>query len=576
MLLRPVRIARESGGAGAGRETETETSQQRRQTDRKFLGGDRSRSSIGLALWLTAFSLYAVSGPGHSSFGDGYLLFVTARSLLDRGTLAIDPVPGAGNAPQRHGAGGRAYAIFAPGLAFAEIPMIALGRTMPSTLQPRASGESLDPLVRDEFWAVLTNAWVSATTVVIVYLCGMALGFSPRVSLANALLLAAASPLWCYARTDSTEALQSMLLAGATLVAFRCARRPSAAHSASVGVLLGLAIVAKLANAALVPWYVYYCARTAGRWREALRYSALLLASVCAALLLEGACNLARFGSAFDTGYRIAPHFLSEPLLSGIAILLFSPAVGLVFFYPMILLLPVGARTLMKTDPSVVVLVAGVFASVLALYATNWAYWQFAWGPRLLLPAIPLLSIFLLPMLSKRSPRLRTLIVVTAMLGTSVQLVVAGSSWWHQVSAVQRSVQYRTPREMYLDPRMAPLRIGAWWLDVILAEHVRGTAHAALVLKHPPWEAAFPWRPDASAQALWNLRGLDLWAAPSSWRMPYRPIGRTSAGLAPIPSSPTLAIVLATILVISAAALGHEARRLRAAADGCQSGKDVP
>ena len=536
-----------------------------------------ARSRTGLALWLLLFSFYALTGSGHSGFGDGYLLFRTARSLLDDGSFAIEPVPGAGNLAQRVGVDGRAYAIFAPGLAFADMPMIVLGRHLPRFLQPQARGEPSEPLQRDEFWCSFTNAWVGATTVVLVWLCGVALGFTGGIPLANALLLAVASPLWCYARTDSSEALQGMLLTGATLALLgeAAGSRPRVCFVA--GMFLGLAILTKLANALLVPWYVLYVG-SGGRASGARARSCFaLVAPSVAAVLLYGMYDAMRFGSPIDVGYTKGMSFFGEPLASGSAMLLISASSGLLVFWPATPLLLLGAGWFVRTRERTAILVFGILATLLLVYATNWAFWQFAWGPRYLVPAIPLLALLLLPVLSRPALLVRVATILTVVLGTGVQAITAGASWWHQVLPVYRAVRHEDIRDLLRDPRIAPLRVGAWWIGVVTAEHLDGPAHASLRLLHPPWEDRFPWRrPETTLQALWDVRGLDVWAAPSSWRMPYRPIGKTSAPLTPIASSSPLRILLAITTMIGGvalAALTREARRM--SIDPCQSLPDV-
>jgi len=524
-----------------------------------------------IALGLASFAFYCLTGSGHSSFGDGYLLFHTARSLLDRGGFAIDPVTGVGRAAQRVGREGQTFAIFAPAYAFAEIPAIVAGRRLPAALQPKALGEAVDDLRRDEFWAMFTNSWVAAATVAFVYLSGLALHFSPGASLTNAGLLAVASPLWCFARTDASEALQALFLVAAAYALIGADHRSWRLFAG--GTLLAAAVLAKLANAALAPLYLVFCAARYGRRRFDVRDCLAVILPVTAAVLLYGGYDALRFGSVWDTGYDLPALLFGESRARGVWTLVASPSNGIVFFWPLSLLVPLGAGPIWRSDPRLAFIAVATPIVLLLVYAGNWGSWQFAWGPRFLVPAIPLLSLLLLPVLSSRSRVLRVAVVAGGVLGLGVELITVSVSWWHQVFVVWRSVQRDNPLQAFLDPRLAPLRIGWWWLRIVLAEHLIGYPHAALVLREPPWRAAFPWRDtETLLPRLWNLRGLDLWAAPTGWRMPYRPITRLDEGISPIASSPLLAVVF---LVVFAVALGALLRELRQAA-ACESADDVP
>jgi len=519
---------------------------------------------VAIALWVASFFFYCLTGTGHSSFGDGYLLFRTARSLLDHASFAIEPVPGAGKGAQRIGRDGRTFAIFGPAHVFAEIPAIALGRRLPEAFQPTSLGEPVDDLQRDEFWAVLTNSWIAATIVSVVYLSGLALRFSPAASLTNAALLAVASPLWCFARTDGTEALQALFLVAAAYALIGVDERT--APRLIAGICLAGAVFAKLANAALAPLYLVFWARRSARMLA-------LLLPVGAGLLLYGVYDAVRFGSPWDTGYHLRANLLGESRVRGAWSLVVSPSCGLVFFWPLSLLMPFGVRAVWNRDPRLAFLAGATPIALLLLYSGSWAFWQFAWGPRYLIPAVPLLSLFLLPVVSSRRRVHRAAVVAGGVLGVGVGMIAASVSWWHQVLAVYMSVQRASPLDAFRDARLAPLRIGGWWLRIIFSEHLAGHADAALLVMTPPWRTAFPWNDsETTLTRLWNLRGLDLWAVPTSWRMPYRPVGRGVEGLAPIASNTLLAVALFVLFALALCALVREIRRAAA----CESPDDVP
>lgn len=487
-----------------------------------------------VSLWASLACFYALTGAGHSGFVDGYLLFLTARSIVEEHTVSIPPQAAMGRLT-RVGTDGRLYGVFFPALALAHLPALAAARLLPG-VQPEAAGRTLDPLVRDEFWAQFTNAWVMATTATVLFCCGVALGFSTRASLCVVLLAAVAGPLWAYSRIDSTEALQSLSLVGAAYFVIR-------GRWLAVGAMLALVILTKPTNVILVPWFLITCWTEAGRARRIA--TARAVGPVIASLLAVGLYDQVRFGSPLDVGYSVGPSMLTHDPIDGAAVLLLSPSYGLLFFWPASALAIVGAVSFGRKFPREALLIGGVFLTLLAVYAPFRYYWGTCWGPRYLIPAVPLLALFLLPLATKPRGWLLAMIVASAVLGVAVQGIAVGSSYWQQVIGVTRHLAYPGRERFHRDPRVSPLRLGAWWVRAAVVRHVRSEERALDEIRHPPWNSAFPWRdPSAAVADLAGLRGLDLWAAPAGWRMPYRSIRREPTGFL-IPSSPPLRVLLA-------------------------------
>src|SRR3989442_256562 len=77
---------------------------------------------------------------------------------------------------------------------------------------------------------------------------------------------------------------------------------------------------------------------------------------------------------------------------------LFSLGHGLLGFCPGFALLPGVAREFGRRFPAEALLIGAVSLSVLAVYSKWWAYWGMSWGPRFLVPTLPLLGLVLLPL----------------------------------------------------------------------------------------------------------------------------------------------------------------------------------
>lgn len=209
-----------------------------------------------------------------------------------------------------------------------------------------------------------------------------------------------ATPLWAYAGSDFSEPLQAALVALALAAIGTYREAPSRRRALVAGLLAGsLPLVKSLLWIVAVPLLAVAlrprAARAAkppksGRGRRAASapsfFPALALgAAVPAALWL--AFELIRFGGPFG-GYP--GEDFSYPFLTGLLRLTLLPNKGLLVYAPFVLLAIPGFLALRRRDPA---LALGAGAAALAVLASASAWWawdgQAAWGPRLVLPALP-------------------------------------------------------------------------------------------------------------------------------------------------------------------------------------------
>ena len=481
----------------------------------------RGRARVAAFIWLFTLAFYALTGPGHSSSNDGMLIFLTARNLFHRGQLSIPFVYGTDQL-RRPGLDGKLYAKFGPGLVIADLPMLVVARVAGHfhLLRDPTTGAEPTSLRQDEFWVQLTDAWIVASLVALLFmLCGT-LGASVRASLAVALLVGLASPLWLYARLDATEGLQSLGLTGAVYFLFRGLHAPDGrTRDVAAGSCYAIAVVTKVFNVLLLPAFLLFYGITARR-RRSWRALIAFLSPVGVALLVIAAYNFIRFGSPFDTGYDLSDERFSHSLFSGAASMIFSPCYGLIVFWPGVLLAVTGARRQLARFPAESVLVLAIFATLLCAYGMWWAYQGFYYAPRFIVPAIPLLAIFTLPVATSGTRRATTAFAVLFFLGFCVQALAATTSHWQQiVHGIFWSIECKTTEDCVDDPHIAPLRVATWYLRALYWRD-RAPGHTVSLLRDPPWQDAVPWRnPDEAVTKLEATLGVDFWAAPDRWRL---------------------------------------------------------
>ena len=220
-----------------------------------------------------------------------------------------------------------------------------------------------------------------ALTLLAAIFAGMAareLGGGERIAV---LLTALGSPLAGYAAMEFSEPLQAAALAAA----FFCALRGS---GFAAGFAAGVAVLAKTSLLAVAPFALLpLLAR-----REQIRRAAFGAAGPLALWLIF---DIARFGRPL-AGY--GGERFSHPLFDGLWRLLVGVDKGMIWFFPTLLVciwIAVRKRDL-ATGAALF-----TFAALLVIAAKWWA-WHGAegWGPRLLVPAVPLLAAVAAPFIA--------------------------------------------------------------------------------------------------------------------------------------------------------------------------------
>lgn len=368
--------------------------------------GDPRRAAPWLFTGLTL--LWVGMTGGHVYSPDGVVMARVAESLVERGSLAV---PDAGYPPGflARGADGASYGKYGLGLSFAAVPGYLLGRSLaalaPSGVEAAFVGprflwyDAADAGTALRFFGVsLTNAPLAAATVTLLYLLALEAGLAARTALAAAAVAALASPLLVYGKSFFSEPLAGLGLVASAWALARWRRAPGPLPALAVGAGMGLALLAKVGHAVLLPplaLAAVLAARGAGVPRRRLAVEAALAGgAVAAALLLVAALNLARFGDPLETGYGAELGAFTAPWRTGLAGLLLSPGRGLLPYFPAALLALGAAAALPRAARWLAWLAGGSLLALLLLYG-RWHGWDggWCWGPRFLVPLLPLLAL---------------------------------------------------------------------------------------------------------------------------------------------------------------------------------------
>jgi hypothetical protein len=341
---------------------------------------------------------------GRTFFGyDGEMMYRVSESIVLRHSIQIvDPIYHT-NQP---------YAGYAIGLSLLMLPLVAMGAV--AFHDPRLLVTLLEPMV-------------TALTVVALNLVLVELGCSWRRSVAIAAAYAFGTLAWHYSSILFTEPVIGLCLVVAVLGILRYRRSGGIVWLAMAGGAAGVAVLVRWDSVLMVAGPVgLYALWVVGRAIESIRtrISRLVLFGLPITLAIgtDLTYDLLRFGQPLGGSYAADPLGFSTPLLKGIFGLLLSPGVGLFVYTPVLVMSIVAFPWFWKQWKVEAALLLVLFAVRLGFFARYWSWDGGAtWGPRFLVPLIPLLLVPLafLP----RDRRVEVATIALAALGVGIQLL---------------------------------------------------------------------------------------------------------------------------------------------------------
>ncbi len=374
-------------------------------------------------LLLAAYLLVYIPQPDSA---DGDAVLAVAAATLREGSPNINAVayadwllPMPASRMGAFGVDGALYAKKGPTPSLALLPLVALAEFVP-WLTTRATAMLLNPLV-------------TAATAVLLYTLIRRLGYRPAAALVTGLIYGLATMAAVYSKTLFGEPLAALLLLVAFMGMVDYHASGSARPALRAGIALGLLVGVNTAYVLFVPLgaLLTFGPALARRHRPPLRVLLAAALPVVAALALLALYNLARFGSLTEGGYHFAEgEGFTQPLLTGLYGLFLSPFRGLFWYNPVLLLALPGWLMLRRYAPTLAWCALALAAAQALLFASWWSWHGgIVWGPRFLLPVLPLFALALAPLVDaafKRGGRgLGVILLVFSALSLGVQALGA-------------------------------------------------------------------------------------------------------------------------------------------------------
>ncbi len=281
--------------------------------------------------------------------------------------------------------------------------------------------------------ALLTNAILTALTGSVLSCFLTALGFSRRTSIICSLIFGLGTLAWPYARLFFAEPSAAL---GLCLALYGCSlfHRAQSFRAASLcGLGLGIAIAAFSAGIIACPILggglvgsAIFSGPGQSRWERLWKATVGGLVGLAGPLIIVGVYNYLRFQSPWNTGWTLFIEQDFRPSLHiGLIGLLTSPARGLFVYSPVLALTLPGFPLGLRRHKFESVLTALVVTVYIGFYAT-WKNWHagWSWGPRYLIPLLPLMVIQMAAPWEKLQNRHFTACSVLATLLTAVSILV--------------------------------------------------------------------------------------------------------------------------------------------------------
>ena len=167
------------------------------------------------------------------------------------------------------------------------------------------------------------------------------------------------------------------------------------------GLFLGLSVFAHPTSVIFIPGFIVY-SLSFSKYRIEMVFIIFLIV-LGVVLFFVGFINFLKFGSFTEFGYGWMAELSTHVGFEGLIGLWVSPGAGLVFFFPIVILLPIALKDFYRRNRGLFFLTVYILMVTWLYFGTLWyagPYWQtttwsggLAWGPRYLIPLLPFLVI---------------------------------------------------------------------------------------------------------------------------------------------------------------------------------------
>jgi hypothetical protein len=377
-----------------------------------------------------------ISSGGHTDMWDGMVTFLLAESMATKQSAKLHPdIPTISNSEpgdsvrtmihyevQNHMIVIGKYADWIQQSMALEPIYSSRSLLLPAMSVPfyyAALAVSLPPIL---VIPLFVNSFIIALTSLIIFCFSLEIYNSRKIAFILSLIFTGCSFILPYNTSLFPQPLQMLLIIAAAFfiikslhfhsslicnyTKFKIDNNKKALYFASLGGLfLGLSVFAHPTSVIVIPGFIVYGIFSMRHNKKGL-ISFLLSLSI--ALFFMGLVNYLRFGSFTEFGYGSYFGTLSYNAgWTGLPGLLASPGKGLIFYFPIVILLPLALKYMYREN-------RWLFFLIVYIISIHWLYfgtlndsesrsWSgaIAWGPRYLVTVLPFITLALGSLLAR-------------------------------------------------------------------------------------------------------------------------------------------------------------------------------
>jgi len=359
-------------------------------------------SSSGIIFFIIILFILVMSSGGHIVVGDEETMFQVTQNIVEGNGIAInrEEIIFPAQNPPFHpnsdeilittsavpGADDRHYSKYGIGQSILAIPFYIAGQFWENTLSTDSHAGIEGWTSR--IWVSMVNPFILAITGWLLFRFAVELGFSAGTSRFVSVGAIFSTMMWPYAKTHYPQPAVALLVLLAVYSAYKWRVREKASWLWLLSTACGLAVMFRLSSVIIIPPLIVYLSLSKTREKRWHWFFPMILCLGVGFAITAG-LNSLRFGSPFETGYHEV--VFDNPPLYGLYGLLFSPGKGIFFYAPILVLSLVALITFFQDYPAEGYLILGLWVCYIAFYSP-YKYWTggFNWGPRFLIPIIPL------------------------------------------------------------------------------------------------------------------------------------------------------------------------------------------
>jgi hypothetical protein len=403
--------------------------------------GSAQRRRLLSSLFLFVASVYVLTSSGTVTTIDVRTEIAVAHSLITAGNMGADVTQNT-----RRGVDGRSYSDHGVGASVLLIPAALAngGRTT----------------YRGEFVAALVGVLFATLSVVVLAALLLDIGLDAATAVVGSLVFAFATLQWPYAHDVFDVVLAQFFGLLALFSLRRFLERGKRSDIVLSGCAAGAAVLVRYSSGILLlPLAGYIVSRSRDQgWNVVSRRLATWMLPAVGAVSILLALNWIRFGNPLQLGLPLpaTAYQQSLPQAAVAALgLLVSPGKGVLLFCPVFLLAGFGFRDLLQRDRALAWTTAATVALTVAFYArlTFW-HGDWAWGPRYLVPVLPLLALWVAPLFQRgaagTSPLLRIALPALVAAGALISASAIAVSYAQVLAVI--SIDAGPPDATVADP----------------------------------------------------------------------------------------------------------------------------